>query len=99
MLAVWRLSSLIANEDGPFDIFARFRLRAGVYYDVDNNPIGGNVFARGLLCVWCVSIWVAFLFSFVDPNTVNIPTFIVNWLAISAGAILFYELLDFLIRN
>ena len=99
ILATWRLSNLIANEDGPFDVFARLRLRAGVYYDVDSNPIGKNVFARGLLCIWCVSVWIAFVVSFFDPNTVNIHTFIINWLAISAGAIFFDEVLGFVIRK
>lgn len=40
-LAVWRVSSLVTKEDGPFEIFADIRAK------------GGEL----LNCLWCFSIW------------------------------------------
>lgn len=60
-LATWRLASLIANEDGPFEIFALLRYRLGVRYDPHSRRYGTNALARGLVCLWCVSVWLAAL--------------------------------------
>jgi len=57
-LATWRLSSLLAQEDGPYDMFAKLRRRLGVRYDAHRRPSGENVIARGVICVWCNSVWV-----------------------------------------
>lgn len=55
-LALWRLSSLLAKEP----IMAWARDPAGVIHDDDGRPTGWtNVFAQGLQCVWCVSIWLS----------------------------------------
>ena len=55
-LATWRLASLFADDQGPFDIFARFRYWAG-----ERERVGTNFFAKGLICVWCVSMWVSII--------------------------------------
>lgn len=60
-LAVWRLSSLLVVEDGPFDIFAQVRSRVGVKYDEMSHPYGTNVLSKMLSCIWCVSIWISFI--------------------------------------
>lgn len=56
ILAIWRLSSLFANEDGPFDIFKRLRLKAK---HLTQNVKLFNEFKlhEGLGCEWCNSIW------------------------------------------
>lgn len=59
-LAVYRLSLLISKEAGPFEIFARFRTWAGVAFDQYSNPYATNQFAEGLLCPFCVSVWLGF---------------------------------------
>ena len=53
-LATWRVSSLLAEEDGPGDVFARLRYWIGVRYDGDSQPYGENGFARWWLCMWCL---------------------------------------------
>ena len=56
-LAAWRLASLLANEDGPWLIFKRFRERA-------ESWCKRYRFCRELglyelvSCEWCNSIWI-----------------------------------------
>jgi uncharacterized protein DUF1360 len=56
-LAAWRLASLIANEDGPWMIFKRFRQNA-------ERWCKSYRFCRELglyeliSCEWCNSIWI-----------------------------------------
>lgn len=58
ILATWRLCSLIADEDGPWYVLENLRHRLGVAYDEHNRRYGRNEVARGLLCPWCLSVWV-----------------------------------------
>jgi hypothetical protein len=57
-LATWRISSLLVREDGPFYLFMRLRHKVGVRYDKLSQPYATNEVARGLLCLWCTSVWV-----------------------------------------
>jgi hypothetical protein len=45
-LATWRLSNLLVNESGPYDVFERVRARVGVYYDDYGSPQGRNELVR-----------------------------------------------------
>lgn len=45
MVATWRVSYMIANEDGPFAVFLRLRRTL---------PLGGLT-----TCMYCVSVWAA----------------------------------------
>ena len=53
-LAVYRLSHMVTNEEGPFELFATLR-----------DALGGNQQAtwvgRGIVCFLCVSFWVGLL--------------------------------------
>jgi len=46
-LAVWRLTHLLTDEDGPFDWIARLRRRVGGLMD----------------CFYCLSLWIAALLA------------------------------------
>lgn len=62
-LAAMRLSMLLANEDGPWDMIARLRHMAGVRYDEASQPYGTTMVANGILCVYCSSVWIGLFFT------------------------------------
>ena len=56
-LAAWRLASLIANEEGPWQMFKRLRQRAEKWckqYRFCSELGVYELFA----CEWCNSIWI-----------------------------------------
>lgn len=53
-LASWRVAALISYEDGPFDVFARFRWAIGMRPRREYNTL-----AKMVQCVWCLGVWVA----------------------------------------
>ncbi len=79
VLATWRVTHLLANEDGPADVIFRLRRRLG------------DGFIGGLMdCFNCMSIWVAApLALFVSTNPL---TWAVSWLALSGAACLLERL-------
>jgi len=79
VLATWRVSHLLASEDGPWEVVARLRWR-----------LGASMLGRMMDCFGCVSLWVALPFSlFVvrDPLAV-----VICWLALSGAAMLLEQL-------
>lgn len=76
-LAVWRISHLLALEDGPFDLVVRLRARLG------------NA-GRVLDCFYCVSLWVAGPMAlFVSPSGRN---WWCIWLALSGATDLLHRI-------
>jgi Protein of unknown function (DUF1360) len=56
-LAAWRLASLVANEDGPWQVFKRIRARAEQWckqYKFCNDLGLYELFS----CEWCNSVWI-----------------------------------------
>jgi hypothetical protein len=73
VLATWRVSHLVAREDGPFDIVARCRIAAGP------GSLG-----RLMDCPYCVSLWFAVPFAaWLARDWAHGLTL---WLAISGGS-------------
>jgi hypothetical protein len=79
VLATWRITHLLANEDGPADIIFRVRRRLG------------DGFIGSLMdCFNCMSLWVAApLALFVSASPL---VWFVTWLALSGGACLLERL-------
>ena len=77
-LACWRLTSLLVYEDGPDQMFSRFRDWLWITDLLD--------------CFWCTSLWaaapLAALVWWPDGKMM-----IMGWLAISTGSILVDEIL------
>ncbi len=75
ILAVWRITHLLNAEDGPWDLFVRFR------------RLFGQGFLGSLLdCFYCLSLWVAAPFAYGLGN--DWEERLLLWPALSAGAIL-----------
>jgi len=56
-LAAWRFASLIANEDGPWQMFKRLRQRAEQW--CNNYRFCRELGLYDLFaCEWCNSIWI-----------------------------------------
>jgi hypothetical protein len=58
-LAVWRLSSLFVEEEGPFLLFTRLRYKVGAHLD---SPTG--FWGHLLSCIWCFSIYLGLFWGF-----------------------------------
>ena len=97
-LATWRLSSLLTDEAGPFNVMERLRYLLGVRYTSDMIPYGKNELARGVLCGWCNSVWIGVFWTVlyvVWPPCV----YLALPFALSAVAAVLYELLDLMDRS
>lgn len=75
ILAVWRLTHLFWGEDGPWNLFVRFRRLCG-------NGFWGKL----LDCFYCLSLWMALPVSLLIVASWRDR--IILWLAVSGGAIL-----------
>lgn len=60
-LATYRLTAMINAETGPGDIFTRFRTFVGVKVDQYSHPYGTNWVSEGILCFYCLSVWIGFI--------------------------------------
>lgn len=94
-LAVWRISSLLVHEQGPFRVFVWLRERAGIGHDADWNPreVPDGFFAQLLGCVWCLSLWVGLFFTVLFSLAPAWSVWCAAPFAFSAGAILFETLI------
>jgi hypothetical protein len=75
IFATWRLSHLIAYEDGPWDAIARLRRRAGAGF-----------WGTLMDCFYCVTLWAAVPFAaLLRPSLREWP---ILWLGLAGGACL-----------
>jgi hypothetical protein len=79
VLATWRVTHLLANEDGPMDIIFRMR-----------STLGHGLVGSLMDCFNCLSLWIAAPAAFlVTSSPLN---WVVAWLALSGGACLLERL-------
>lgn len=79
VLATWRVTHLLSEEDGPFDSVLRLRAKLGTSV------------AGGLMdCFQCLSLWIAAPLTFLV--TVSPWAWIPAWLALSGAACLLERL-------
>lgn len=78
-LGTWRVTHLIAEEDGPADLMLKLRSRFGT-----------NVLGTLMDCFQCLSLWIAIPFTFVVTRSV--PAWVPVWIALSGAACLLERL-------
>jgi hypothetical protein len=75
VLATWRVTHLLANEDGPADLIYRFRVL-----------LGRSLAGRLMDCFNCLSLWIAVPAAlFLSRRPIE---WLFTWLALSGGACL-----------
>jgi hypothetical protein len=72
-LAVWRLTHLLAAEDGPWDLIVSLR-----------RKLGASIWGNLMDCFNCLSLWIGIPFAFYVVEGM-LPRCIV-WLALSGSA-------------
>ena len=78
-LAVWRVTHLIALEDGPFNVITRMRQR-----------LGDGFFGQLTDCFACTSVWVAApVAAALRPRRGG--DLVLSWLALSGAACLLQQ--------
>lgn len=78
-LAVFRLSELVAYDEGPFEIFEKIR----------NLFPSGSMIDKMLECIYCNGIWWSLLLTiFLSViHVIELWAFPLWWLGIAGGAI------------
>lgn len=79
VLATWRMTHLLANEDGPADIIFRLRRR-----------LGESLLGSLMDCFNCLSLWIAAPVALFLST--NFWAWALSWLALSGGACLIERL-------
>lgn len=79
-LATYRLSRLIADEEGPWSVFSKIR---------DATPEQTNL-RRGIECIMCVSVWAAIPITagLVAGGAIPLAFSPLWWLALSSITVL-----------
>ena len=80
ILAVWRITHLLALEDGPFDVVLRLR-----------RALGDSMLGRMMDCFYCLSLWVALAVVALLQTLLSLPSpwaALLMWPALSGGAVL-----------
>ena len=72
-LATWRVTHMLAREDGPFDAVAKLRAALGKA-------------GRALDCFYCLSLWVSAPVALLVTDSLR--AWILVWLALSGAACL-----------
>jgi Protein of unknown function (DUF1360) len=79
VLATWRVTHLLANEDGPADIIVKFR-----------KLLGQSLAGQLMDCFNCLSLWIAAAAAlFVSRRPLE---WLMSWLAVSGAACLLERL-------
>ena len=79
VLATWRVTHLLAREDGPADVIARLRALLG-------RSLAGKL----MDCFYCLSLWIAAPAALYVSR--QWPDWLMIWLALSGGACLLERL-------
>lgn len=79
VLACWRITHLLAREDGPWNLLASFRRR-----------LGNHMLGHLMDCFYCLSLWIAAPLAWVAFSS-GVDRAL-GWFAISGGACLLFRM-------
>lgn len=85
MLATWRITNMLQDENGPYGVFARLQAW------VARKPDTPGSFSDGFFCFYCLSLYVALPFALLLSFN---KYFILYWAAVSTGAIIIHHFLE-----
>ena len=78
-LATWRLTHLMVEEDGPFDLICRLR-----------SMLGNSQAGRAMDCFYCSSLWLAMPMAL--PISRTPLEWMFAWLSLSGAASLLEQI-------
>jgi hypothetical protein len=81
VLATWRLTHLLAEEDGPWDVVVRLRVW-----------LGKSTLGQALDCFYCLSLWIAAPLALVLDRSLHY--WFLTWLAVSGASCLLERATD-----
>lgn len=64
-IAVYCLTTMLNELEGPAQIFKRFRIWIGIEYDERGHGTAKNWRAEAVLCFFCLSVWVGIAITLV----------------------------------
>jgi hypothetical protein len=89
IMAVYRVSFMLAREDGPFDVFSKCRDHIG-----QKTWIG-----RGLHCVPCISFWISIAsvisMCICDPFGIGVYAWLLFAFGVSGGVLVLDKVLGY----
>jgi len=98
VFAVWRITTLLLREEGPFEVFIKLRSFIGVKYNAESEPYGETSKARLFACFWCLSMWITFIWMLVllwaGIYSGNFPHFLLYTFGIAGMSILCEEIIQ-----
>ncbi|MEO8608909.1 MAG: hypothetical protein ABI690_13540 [Chloroflexota bacterium] len=99
---VYRITFMLNSEEGPGQVFRKFRQWVGVQYDEHNHPTATNWRAEAVLCFYCLSIWIGgattlliaggLILSHVEITPFLIVALLMLPFALSGAAVFIYKL-------
>lgn len=98
-LACWRLSHLLALEDGPWRLFERIRKLAGQRIGAEGTPYNTTHLAEGVTCMWCNSVWIGTVLTILWGICGKIAVMIALPFALSACAVAIDSGIEALLRG
>lgn len=63
---IYRVCKLLMQDDCPYEVCAKFRDFIGINYDEQSEPYSDNELGKLFLCIWCLSLWVALVYTKMD---------------------------------
>lgn len=90
ILATWRISSMLAEEEGPGfpGLYVRYRT-----FVSRGRP---HWVRKGVSCVWCTSFWIGLFITCFLVGVGEAPWFLfpIWWMGLSGGAITLHSTLQ-----